>query len=201
MFIFSQEVTGIVSKVQDGDSFQLMTFDSIYKIRFFGIDCPELNQPYGEMARDFMTQYLSDTVTVVKRDIDKYGRTVAEVFYKDTSLSLRLINAGLAWHFKKYSSDSTLSLAELETKRNGIGLWSDTLRIAPWDWRSGNYNHELFNNKTETKVFVCIGNESQQYHRLEHCSDINNCTSTVILVYPQEAVQVYHKTKCLKCLN
>jgi endonuclease YncB( thermonuclease family) len=198
--IFSQEVTGIVSRVQDGDSFQLMTPDSIYKVRFFGIDCPELNQPFGEVARDFMTQYLSDTITIVKRDIDKYGRTIAEVFYKDTSLSFKLINTGLAWHYKKYSSDTTMSSAELVAMNNGVGLWSDTLRIAPWDWRSGNYNHELFQNKNETKVFVCIGDESQEYHRLEHCSDLNKCTSTVILVYPKEAFEVYHKTKCLKCL-
>lgn len=199
-FIFCQDVTGIVLRVQDGDSFQLMTPDSIYKVRFFGIDCPELNQPYGEAARDFITQYLSNTVTIVKRDIDKYGRTVAEVFYMDTSLSLRLINAGLAWHYKKYSSDTIMSLAELVAMNYGNGLWSDTLRIAPWDWRSGNYNHELFQNKNEPKVFVCIGNESQKYHRLEHCSDLNNCSSTIILVYPQEAFEVYHKAKCLKCL-
>lgn len=200
-FIFSQEVTGIVLRIQDGDSFQLMTPDSIYKIRFFGIDCPELNQPYGEVAHDFMTQYLSDTFTIIQRDVDKYGRTVAEVFYKDTSLSMKLINAGLAWHYKKYSSDSIMSLAESEAKNNGVGLWSDTLRIAPWDWRSGNYNHELFQNNNETKVFVCIGDESQEYHRLEHCSDLNSCTSTILLVYSQEAVAVYHKVKCLKCLK
>jgi len=177
-----------------------MTSDSIYKVRFFGIDCPELNQSYGEAARDFMIQYLSDTVTIVKRDIDKYGRTIAEVFYKDTSLSLKLINAGFAWHYKKYSSDTIFSSAELVAKSNDIGLWSDTLQIAPWDWRSGNYDHELLQNKNETKVFVCIGHESQGYHRLEHCSDLNKCTSTVILVYPKEAFEVYHKTKCLKCL-
>ena len=200
-FILSQEVTGIILRVQDGDSFLLLTPDSIYKIRFFGIDCPELNQPYGEAARDFMAQYNSDTVTIVKRDIDKYGRTVAEVFYKDTSLSFRLINAGLAWHYKKYSSDTIMSLAESAAMKNGTGLWSDTLRIAPWDWRSGNYNHELFQKNNETKVFVCVGSESQEYHRLEHCSDLNNCTSTIVLVYPQEAVALYHKAKCSKCLN
>jgi micrococcal nuclease len=46
-----------------------------------------------------------------------------------------MIKAGLAWHFKKYSSDETLANLEIEARNNKKGLWVDPRPIAPWEIR------------------------------------------------------------------
>jgi micrococcal nuclease len=43
-------------------------------------------------------------VKVWPTDTDQYGRTVAFVFVGDVDLNKELLKAGLAWHYKHYSS-------------------------------------------------------------------------------------------------
>jgi len=51
-------------------------------------------------------------------------------------LSLEMIRAGYAWHFKKYSSDTVLSDAEIKARQNKTGLWSEANPETPWDKRA-----------------------------------------------------------------
>lgn len=197
---FSQEVIGIVHSAQDGDSFRLYTPDSLYKVRLNSIDCPEINQPFGEEAREFLSSYKGDTVSIIKKEIDKYGRTIADMFYKDTLINLRLIENGLAWHFKKYSSDTLLANAEIVARDRKLGLWADEAIVSPWDWRSGNYDHSIFQDD-KAKVFICIEKEDLLYHNVHNCDNLKKCTATVILVFPSEATGVYRKSKCSKCFK
>ncbi len=196
-----QIAIGVVLSVQDGDSFHLLTPDSIYNVRLYGIDCPEINQHYGEKARDFLSKYMADTVTIMKKDIDKYRRTVAEVYYRDSLINLKLVEIGLAWHYKKYSSDSILALAETSARDHFIGIWSEKYQIAPWDWRSGNFDRTIVQNDSLSKVFICVGREQQNYHHVHYCPELKKCKSSIILTYPLEAIEVYKKTQCPKCIN
>jgi len=198
---FSQDVSGTIVRVQDGDSFHLHTSDSTYTVRLNGIDCPEINQPFGEDARNFLRQYLSDSVIISLKTVDKYGRSISDVFYKDTLLNFLLVQNGLAWHYKKYSSDTILSNAEAQAKNLRLGLWKGENIVAPWDWRSGNYDQEKFIQNNEAKVFICVGGENTLFHSSSHCKDLSNCNSTVILVFPSEAISAYHKEKCAACFK
>lgn len=198
---FGQDVKGKVARIQDGDSFLLETSDSTYRIRLNGIDCPEINQPFGETARDFINRYLNDSITVIPIMVDKYGRTIADAFYHDTLINFLLVDYGYAWHYKKYSSDTTLANCEDKARLDGKGLWSDQDRVTPWDWRAGNYDFAKFLLADEAKVFSCIGSENPHYHNSSHCRDLSNCTSTVILLYPSEAIDVYRKTQCATCFK
>jgi len=199
--VHCQWVKGNVLSVQDGDSFKLLTPDSIYNIRLNGIDCPEINQNFGEEARDFLSRYSSKEVTAVLVDIDRYGRSIADVFYRDTLINLQLIKHGLAWHYKKYSTDPLLASNEDLAKNNKIGLWGKENPIAPWDWRHGNFDHSIFKENQDTKVFICIGSENNTYHRVHFCDSLKTCNSTIIIVFPSEAINVYHKLKCSICIN
>ncbi|MFZ1678384.1 MAG: thermonuclease family protein, partial [Saprospiraceae bacterium] len=120
--------------------------------------------------------------------------------YHDTLINYKLIEKGLAWHYKKYSSDPVLSNAEIEAKENKIGLWSDTSAIAPWDWRKGNFNQKMLTDSTG-KVFICLSEDNTYYHLVHYCEMLNPCAATTILVFPKEAIEVYHKIKCLKCFQ
>jgi micrococcal nuclease len=74
-------------------------------------------------------------VTISPRDVDRYGRTVARVFVDDRDVSLELVEAGFAWHYKRYSSDLILAQAEIEARNAKAGLWADPHAIAPWAFR------------------------------------------------------------------
>ncbi len=49
---------------------------------------------------------------------------VARVRVDDTDVSTELVKAGLAWHYKQYSSDAELVAAEQQARAEGVGVWS-----------------------------------------------------------------------------
>ena len=51
-------------------------------------------------------------------------------------LNRELVQAGLAWWYRKYSDDKSLGKLEADAKKNRRGLWSDKNPVAPWDWRA-----------------------------------------------------------------
>jgi len=50
-------------------------------------------------------------------------------------LNKELLRAGLAWHYKRYSSDRDIAILEEEARAKGIGLWSEPQHVPPWEWR------------------------------------------------------------------
>ncbi len=107
------------------------------KVRLAGIDAPEKKQAYGMAAKESTAGWVAgEIVTVRVKDIDRYGRTVGEVILLDgRSLNRELINAGLAWWYRKYSEDETLGALEQVAREKRVGLWQDKLPVPPWDFR------------------------------------------------------------------
>ncbi|MFH2057952.1 MAG: thermonuclease family protein [Pseudomonadota bacterium] len=57
--------------------------------------------------------------------IDRYGRTVAHVKLPNgLALNEELLRAGLAWHYKQYSSNNSLAKLESEARAASLGVWS-----------------------------------------------------------------------------
>jgi len=76
------------------------------------------------------------SVTVQVLDRDRYGRTVGVVLLPDgRSLNHELVRAGLAWMYRRYTNDQSLSDLEEEARVARRGLWADPNPIAPWKWR------------------------------------------------------------------
>ena len=99
-------ITAKVVKVADGDSITVLApGNRQVKIRLHGIDCPEGGQAFGKRAKQFTSsQCYGTTVRYREVDIDQYGRTVATVYLEDgTELNLSILQAGLAWHYRRYS--------------------------------------------------------------------------------------------------
>ena len=136
--VFSQ--SGKVVKIKDGDT--IVVLDSLNAqttIRLAEVDCPESSQPFGKNAKVFTTgQVAMKIVTYKILTIDRYGRTVAKVFYKGKYLSEEIIKNGFGWHYKKYSNSKKLAALEELAHENKKGLWMDNRAIAPWDWRKKN---------------------------------------------------------------
>lgn len=134
----SQTLTGKVVGIMDGDTFKLLTQDSILiKVRLANIDCPEKKQPFSQRAKEFTSQAIfGKTVCIDVLKKDRYRRSIANVFYNDSlNLSSQLLKNGLAWHYLKYSKDTELQKMEDKARKNKIGLWQDPQAIPPWEWR------------------------------------------------------------------
>ena len=50
---------------------------------------------------------------------------------------MALVEAGLAWHYKKYSDDPVLAAAEVVAKAKKTGVWSLPNPVPPWAYRAG----------------------------------------------------------------
>jgi micrococcal nuclease len=97
---------------------------------------PERGQPFGKKAKQFTAAMVfRKQVKIEPVDRDRYGRTVAWVYVDGRNLCEELVRAGLAWHYKKYSSDRNLADLEIRARKGRVGLWSDPRAIAPWDYR------------------------------------------------------------------
>lgn len=130
--------TGKCVSIADGDTISILHEGRAEKIRLYGIDCPEKGQPFGTRAKQFTSEMAFGKIVEVKPTvIDKYGRTVAWVYVNGTCLNKELLKAGLAWHYKQYSSDYDLALAELDAREKKLGLWSEPNPTPAWDWRHG----------------------------------------------------------------
>lgn len=136
--VFSQ--SGKVVKIKDGDT--IVVLDSLNvqtTIRLAEVDCPESSQPFGKNAKVFTTDEVAmKNVSYKIVTIDRYGRTVAKVFYSGKYLSEEIIKNGFGWHYKKYSNSKKLATLEELAQENKKGLWIDNRVIAPWDWRKMN---------------------------------------------------------------
>ena len=108
-------------------------------IRFEHIDYPEKKQPFGKEAKkNFVSDRCFGKFVSLKGSLkpDRYNRIIAEVILEDgTNLNQELIKKGLAWHFKKYSTNATYAELEDNAKEIKIGLWSLPNPIEPWNWR------------------------------------------------------------------
>jgi micrococcal nuclease len=128
---------GKVVGVSDGDTFTLLTADNKqYKIRIYGIDCPEKKQDFGQVAKKFTSDKIfNQFVEVEEKDIDRWGRTVGIVLVGKMNLNEELLKAGLAWHFWRYDNNPAWKKLELDAKARHVGIWSSKNPIAPWDFR------------------------------------------------------------------
>lgn len=123
--------------VHDGDTFTLLVDGKRQvKVRLHGIDCPERGQDFGNAAREYVASRIAgQQLCVDSTDTDRYGRVIAVVPYKSTTINESLLADGLAWHYKKYDKNPEWATLEDNARRNKKGLWQMPGPIAPWEWR------------------------------------------------------------------
>jgi len=134
----AKQVTGKVTSVDDGDTLTMAGDGVEYRIRLFGVDCPEHGQPFGEEAKQFTrNMVLGREVQVKVLDRDRYDRLVGEVYLPDGPLlNHELAREGLAWHYKRYAPhDDLLASLQAQAREAGRGLWAAEAPVAPWEWR------------------------------------------------------------------
>ncbi len=132
-----KEITGKVIKIVDGDTYDLLTADKqTLRIRMEGIDAPEKGMPFYKVSKNYLGSLcFQKEVTIKVIEKDGHDRLVADTYLDEKELGQEMIKAGLAWHFKKYSSDEILAQMEILARNNKVGLWIDPRPIGPWEIR------------------------------------------------------------------
>ncbi len=128
-------------KITDGDTIKI----NGEKIRFSGIDTPELNQTCvkegvknscGLAAKQILIDKIVDNkVRCIKEGKDRYKRILAECFVNNESLSRYLVRSGYAFAYRKYSKKFIID--ENYARTNKLGMWSMKFEY-PWDFRRNN---------------------------------------------------------------
>ena len=125
--------------ITDGDTLTVLTAQKTQvKIRLAGIDAPESGQDFGTRAKQAASDLaFGKTVTIIEREKDRYGRTVADVTLPDgRSLNREMVSSGMAWWYRKYAAnDQVLARLEAEARQAKRGLWSQADPKPPWEWR------------------------------------------------------------------
>ena len=148
--VFSVIFILIINQVKS-QTIKIVDGDTIYlngeKIRFTGIDTPELKQTClkdgvknlcGATAKQILIDKIgNNNVECISEGKDQYKRTLAECFVNNESLSSYLVRSGYAFAYR-------LSLIHISEPKdfariNKIGMWSMEFDY-PWDYRKSKRN-------------------------------------------------------------
>ena len=134
----SNNLSGNVVKIIDGDTYDIIVDGKQTRIRMFGIDAPERGMDYYKVSKQYLGELcMNQGIHLEIVNTDRYGRIVAKSFLADgRELGAEMIRAGMAWHFKRYSDDEVLATLETTARENQVGLWSISNPIPPWDYRA-----------------------------------------------------------------
>jgi endonuclease YncB( thermonuclease family) len=129
-----------VISVGDGDTLRVRQPDgTALTVRLACVDAPELAQkPYGEQSRARLQQLLpvGQALSLRIATVDRYGRSVAEIYQGATNINLQMVKEGQAVVYRQYlsacpSSQQQLLQAELVAKRDQLGFWQQNNPILP----------------------------------------------------------------------
>lgn len=144
VLVKADELSGKVVKVADGDTLTLLTPDKQQvRIRLAQIDAPEKAQPYGQKAKQALSdRVFGRTISVRVETTDRYGRTVGTVFIAGHDVNIDLVKGGHVWVYRQYAKDQDYYAAEEQAKKQKIGLWAlqNDQRMPPWEWRKSKRN-------------------------------------------------------------
>lgn len=176
--IFAADLTGRVVGVRDGDTLTVLVEQVRHEIRLSGIDAPERGQPYGNVAKQHLTDLVLNKQVRVEGDkTDRYGRIVGKVWVqspdcpacgKNLDVNLGLLTVGLAWWYRFYIAEQSdedrarYEFAEYEAKSKKAGLWKDEDSVAPWDWRKA--HRALDEVSSECTIKGNISTNGRIYH-------------------------------------
>ena len=139
-------VSLLCSNISLANSLRVVDGDTIIlngeKIRFLGIDTPELKQTClqgneevgcGMFAKMLLAKKIGNNMpNCIGEKKDFYKRTLAECFVNGKSLSKFLVRSGYAFAYRKYSTKFIKD--EDFAKANKLGMWAMTFQY-PWDFR------------------------------------------------------------------
>lgn len=165
-----------IISIGDGDTIQIRDGSEKLTVRLACIDAPEISQnPYGSRSKDFLKKMLplGTKVTLRIQTIDRYGRSVAEVFTKEGNINESIIEQGHGFVYRRYLSKCNgsryLSL-ERQAQTLGLGVWSisPTGIQRPWDYRRSKRSTNRNSRRKYRCKEIASWNKAQQLLKEGH---------------------------------
>lgn len=170
----------IVERVVDGDTVIVRDGDSRLRVRLAYIDAPELKQPYGKEAKQYLEMLIADACGPEDRCLDQtklfvegedqYGRVVGRLWTgKHGALDLAMLSAGFAWVYEKYAKPPRISekfadglrRRQEEARAQKAGLWAQDDPEPPWNWRKRHrYNRGTACDSCNCKISQYINTQT-----------------------------------------
>lgn len=143
--VLSMTTSGEVIGVESGDTISLQGMDDKrYKVRLYGIDCPELQEPVGQPFAKSAQNYTTDLLAGKAVEVVIY-RQVSEVDVEgivmlgELNVNRQLIEAGFAWQDRNNCKGSFCAdwlQLEREARVSMRGLWDFFGEpVPPWEWQ------------------------------------------------------------------
>lgn len=119
----AEDLHGRVVSIADGDTLTILTGTQQVKIRLAEIDTPERKQPWGNRAKQALSdKVFGKDVRVDVVDTDRYGRTVGKIWLGSRNINRELVREGHAWVYRKYMKDKSLLDDESHARKEKLGL-------------------------------------------------------------------------------
>ncbi len=120
----------------DGDTLLVEIGGEVSHVHLWGIDAPELEQPWGPEAK----RVLSDRAEGESVEIDTRGQVaegqVAVIRVEGVDLSRFMIDEGFAWLADSGSTSDEYAIGLFAARSKGVGMWSgnptDLVHPAQW---------------------------------------------------------------------
>ena len=135
-------MVGTIEDVIDGDTIIVNVEGAYMRVRLWGIDAPEKDQPNGQNAWQNLINRapLYSKIELHPMDMDQYGRMVANIGYEGKfAVNFDMVAQGMAYHVNAYSSINNRCLIEAQkvaqTNRKGVWQNDENGEIRPWEHR------------------------------------------------------------------
>lgn len=132
---------GKVIDVNSGDVITVFNLNRPVRVRLLGVDAPEMNQPFGDVAKKHLADLVFDkSVLVEYSGIGPDSSLSGRVLLGSSDVGAQMIRDGAAWvdpgnrHRLTATDREVYQQSEQAARSERRGLWQDENPIAPWEF-------------------------------------------------------------------
>ena len=132
---------GKVIDVNSGDVITIANLNRPVRVRLAGVDAPEMDQTFGDVAKKHLSDLIHDKSVVVEYSgIAADGSVIGRVLLNDADVGAQMIRDGAAWfdpnNLSNLSEKNREIYRQSEQAARGErrGLWQADNPTAPWDF-------------------------------------------------------------------
>jgi micrococcal nuclease len=135
---------GKVIEINDGDAITIFNMNRPVRVRLMGIDAPENDQSFGDVAKKHLSDLVYDKfVSVEYSGLGQNSSLQGRVLINGQDVGAQMIRDGVAWYDPSYKN--RLTEAEFEVyiqseqaaRNEKRGLWQADSPIPPWEFVKG----------------------------------------------------------------
>lgn len=132
---------GKVIEVNSGDVITIFNLNRPVRVRLLGVDAPEMNQTFGDVAKKHLTDLVYDrSVLVEYAGIAADKSLIGRVTLGGADIGAQMIRDGAAWvdpsnqHRLSDTDREVYQQSEAAARSERRGLWQQENPIAPWEF-------------------------------------------------------------------